>query len=328
MVYFLSCDWGTSSFRLRLVKAETEEVVAFKKSDKGIAATFSSLTAQQKNDPEERRLFYLHYIQEHIHQIEQEHHVSLEGVPLVVSGMASSSIGMVELPYRNLPFCIDGEGVGAAYYEASTNFPHPVLLISGIRSDVDVMRGEETQLIGSIPGSTTQESNGLYIFPGTHSKHILVKGRQVTDFRTYMTGEVFELLSNQSILKAGVEKDADSGEPKALQSFKDGVKAAKGANLLHSVFRVRTNDLFGKYSKKENYHYLSGLLIGTELENIKPSDEEQVFVCSDAPLKTSYETALEVLGLKQQIRTFSENWAEEAVVRGQLKIYRHYNQQL
>lgn len=323
MVHILCCDWGTSSFRLWLVKAENAAIVALKKSDKGIAATFNSLDEKQKADPEERRHFYLRIIQQHIQELEQEENISLDGVPLLLSGMASSSIGMAELPYNPLPFGIDGADIGAAYFEATISFAHPVLLISGVRSDVDVMRGEETQLIGTI-WDKTAEAEGLYIFPGTHSKHIWVKDGLASKFETYMTGEFFELLSKESILRVGVESNEELHSPEALQSFKEGVQEAKGANLLHVAFSVRTNDLFGKCSKKDNFHYLSGLLIGAELQSLYPADFPRVYICADEKLRFRYETALEVLGMQAKIHASPGQWAEEAVVRGQLKIYRQH----
>lgn len=323
MDHFLCCDWGTSSFRLWLVKAANAEIVALKKSGKGIAPTFNSLDEKQKADPEERRHVYLRIVQQHIQELEQEQNISLDGVPLLLSGMASSSIGMAELPYKPLPFNIDGADIGAAYFEASASFAHPVLLISGVRSDIDVMRGEETQLVGTVPDKTA-EAEGLYIFPGTHSKHIWVKDGLASRFETYMTGEFFELLSNESILRVGIERNEELNSPEAQQSFREGVLAAKDANLLHMAFSVRTNDLFGKHSKKENFHYLSGLLIGAELQSLHPAEFPRVYIGADDRLRFRYETALEVLGMQAKIHALPGQWAEEAVVRGQLKIYKHY----
>ncbi|MFD3003452.1 2-dehydro-3-deoxygalactonokinase [Pontibacter toksunensis] len=325
MAYFLSCDWGTSSFRLRLVKAESAEIVAVRKSDKGIATTFNQLAENILNNPEARLLFYLRIIKEAVSEIEKEVNILLDEVPLVISGMASSSIGMAELPYRSLPFSIDGQDIETALFKASVRFTHPVLLISGVRSEVDVMRGEETQLIGLATESTAARGEGLYIFPGTHSKHIEVKDRQVTYFKTYMTGEFFELLSKQSILKAGVEPAGDDLENLGcLESFKEGVLHGRSHNLLHAAFRARTNALFDKLTRKENHQYLSGLLIGTELKDIRTSDASHVYVCSDASLRWRYETALDVLGLKEKVHVFPDGWADKAVVRGQLKIYKQF----
>ncbi|MBF9254735.1 2-dehydro-3-deoxygalactonokinase [Pontibacter sp. 172403-2] len=325
MDQFLSCDWGTSSFRLWLVRTENAEILATKKSSKGIAATFNSLGEREKNNPEERLLFYLRIIGEAIDEIQQEQGISLAGVPLVISGMASSSIGMAELPYNSLPFGVDGKNIETACFEANAAFAHPVLLISGVKSNDDVMRGEETQLVGIIADSGAADVNGIYIFPGTHSKHIKVKDGQVTGFKTYMTGEIFDLLCRESILKGGIKKNEDLHHPNCLQRFKEGVRDAIDTNLLHQAFRVRTNDLFGKLSKKENFHYLSGLLLGAELESLSSAADLPVYVCSESHLQFRYETALDVLGIKNNAHVFPAGWAEEAVVRGQLKIYSHFN---
>lgn len=324
MVNFLSCDWGTSSFRLRLVDAQSLRILAVQRSQEGIAATFNSLGLRTRENPEERLLSYLLLIKKYISKMEQEKNTDLSGVPVVVSGMASSSIGMANLPYRDLPFSVDGRDIGAAYYEASPDFAHPLLLVSGVRSETDVMRGEETQLIGSVPDDVAAAAEGFYIFPGTHSKHIWVKDGQVTAFKTYMTGELFKLLSEESILREGVEENDNLHNTNCLQHFEDGVRDARGANLLQSVFRVRTNSLFGKRSKQGNFNYLSGLLIGAELGEITPAECPHVYLCGGSNLRERYAAALDVLGIKDKARAFPADWAEEAVVRGQLKIYKHF----
>ncbi|GAA4435668.1 2-dehydro-3-deoxygalactonokinase [Pontibacter saemangeumensis] len=323
MVNFLSCDWGTSSFRLRLVEAQSFRVLAVQESQEGIAATFNRLDLRTRENPEERLRSYLLLIKKYISGIEQEKNTGLAGVPVIISGMASSSIGMANLPYRDLPFSVDGRDIGAAYYDASPGFAHPVLLVSGVRSETDVMRGEETQLIGSVPDNATA-ADGIYIFPGTHSKHIWVKNGQVTAFKTYMTGELFKLLSEESILREGVEENDNLHNTNYLQHFEDGVRDAQGTNLLHSVFRVRTNSLFGKRSKQENFNYLSGLLIGAELGEITPAETPHVYLCCGSNLKGRYAAALGVLGIKDKAQTFPADWADEAVVRGQVKIYKQF----
>lgn len=69
------------------------------------------------------------------------------------------------------------------------------------------MRSEEVQLIGAVEGQKDSAAETGYIFPGTHFKHIYVQRKQVTDFKTYMTGEYFELLSQKNILRESVEKN-------------------------------------------------------------------------------------------------------------------------
>lgn len=321
---FLSCDWGTSSFRLRLVDASNIQVLLEENSSEGIAATYALWEKTGKTDQQSRLYFYLDIIRKHIEKIGEKQNTSLSGVPLIISGMASSSIGMKNLPYGQLPFGIDGSGTKSAYFEADEGFKHPFLLISGVKSVDDVMRGEETQLIGSMAGQPDAQGEKTFIFPGTHSKHIFVRENQVTGFKTYMTGEYFELLSEKSILKVGVEAHDDFHSFNGLQSFKQGVQDAVGANLLHISFRVRTNDLFEHLSKKENFSYLSGLLIGTELQGLLPLSSAKIYLCCSSNLKPWYEAALDALGILENVHVFPAEWVSEAVVRGQYEIFNQF----
>src|SRR3546814_14199624 len=84
--------------------------------------------------------------------------------------MASSSLGIEELPYATLPFSLSGNGAVTRKFEASADFPHEILLISGLRSEQDVMRGEETQLLGLAAQGMLPADNAICLFPGTHSK--------------------------------------------------------------------------------------------------------------------------------------------------------------
>jgi 2-dehydro-3-deoxygalactonokinase len=324
MPKFLSCDWGTSSFRLKLVDGENLQVITEANSNIGISTTYSSWCETENPDPEGRTVFYLKVIREHIEKLERSTNSSLDGIPLIISGMASSSIGMKELPYRQLPFKIDGSDAGVEYFEVNTSFRNPVLLISGIKSKDDVLRGEETQLVGSVTEQQDVPDDSIFIFPGTHSKHITVKGNAVTGFKTYMTGEFFEVLSNKSILKGGLEKNDDFQNLTCQKSFKQGVRDAVGSNLLNAAFRARTNSLFGKLTKKENYTYLSGLLIGTELQEITHKRSVKIYLCCASNLKHWYEAAIQVLELSDKVHIFPAQWADEAIVRGQFRIYNQF----
>src|SRR6478752_3668029 len=103
MDQFISCDWGTSSFRLRLIDAATQKVLAKTFSTQGIAATYALWKDEQNM---ERFVFYRNYLSAQIALLEENTRTSLHGVTLIVSGMASSAIGMKELPYKQIPFQI------------------------------------------------------------------------------------------------------------------------------------------------------------------------------------------------------------------------------
>ncbi len=323
MIPYLSCDWGTSSFRLSLVDAENFSLIQSTNTDKGIFATYNSWTETFNTDPAARVSFYLNVMREQILVIEQKINYSLNEVPLLISGMASSSIGIKPLPYHELPFLIDGSEMLSEFIPQTPEFKHDTLLISGVKSDNDVMRGEETQLIGML-STNTISGKKLFIMPGTHSKHILVNGNQAINFKTYMTGEFFDLLSKKSILQAGLEEGDGLQAAPEKESFKQAVRAGASSNLLNACFKVRTNSLFDKLSKKQNYHYLSGLLIGAELGEIAHNDPIGIYLCCSNKLKTYYETALEVLGMNQRVHSFSADTVEKAAIIGQYKIYEKY----
>ena len=125
----------------------------------------------------------------------------------------------------------------------------------------DVMRGEETQLLGIIdPGFT-----GLVCIPGTHSKWVRIERGAIVEFATYMTGELFSVISQHSILAYAVEAGAQSAANS--QPFREGVATAMAApsGLTSSLFRLRAAQLLGFEQRGDGADRLSGLLIGTEI---------------------------------------------------------------
>ncbi len=311
MPTFISCDWGTSSFRLRLVDPTSQRVLAETKSNHGIAEVHTQWKLQAR-DERERFSFYQSMVYDHLRALQEQVTHSLKGAPVIISGMASSNIGMVELPYKVLPFAIDGSDLEYKRMDATESFPHEVVVISGARTSNDVMRGEEIQLIGCDFPSNEER---IYILPGTHSKHVTVKDQNVIDFKTYMTGEFFHLLSQHSILSKSVEND-NTWSSDSLKGFEEGVAQSRYDNLLHEAFLVRTNHLFNQYSKEVNYHYLSGLLIGTELKSLACGSVPLAVVANDLML-THYSLALKKLGN----HNFETMNVDTALVKGHCKVY-------
>jgi 2-dehydro-3-deoxygalactonokinase len=316
MEKFFSCDWGVSSFRLRIVETHSLTIIAEEKSDYGVAKSFE-LWKQSRKTEEVRLAFYLDIIDRHIKILEKKSGTSLDKIPLIISGMASSTIGMIHLPYKEFPFLADGGDLEIKLIETNNNFPHQTAIISGVKSNEDVMRGEETQLAGCFDNGKEEE---VFIFPGTHSKHVLVKNGKAVDVNTYMTGEFFELLSKKSILSVSIEKGEGLLQKKNIQSFEKGVIDSLESNLLHNCFRVRTNDLFGKFTRSENYYYLSGLLVGTEIKELMDNDYVNVTLVSNEMLTPFYETAFNGLNKKKSVLKIQN--ADEALVHGQFKIFK------
>ena len=311
MERFLSCDWGTSSLRLRLVDAGSEEVLGEVVSNNGVLGVFSEWKNKGEDDNNRLR-FYVDVLSEQIKKIEQQLSISLKEIPLIISVMASSTIGMIELPYKKIPCAINEELI-VQNIASTSSFNHPILLISGIRSDDDVIRGEETQLLGCV-GKESEDQ--LFIFPGTHSKHVRVKDGIVVEFKTFMTGEFFELLSQKSILAASLEKSGGLLDADNLRCFQSGISESMQSSLLHSSFKVRTNHLFQNLSKQQNYFFLSGLLIGTELKELV-NISKTITVVSDKLQEQLYRTALDYLEINANFYSTTT-----AVLNGHEKIYR------
>ena len=243
---------------------------------------------------------------------------ALDNTPIILSGMASSTIGMVDLPYKKIPFSTSGEDLETFIIDSSEKVKHTIVIISGARTADDVMRGEESKLIGCAVADNFQDH--LYIFPGTHPKHVEVKNGRVTAFKTYMTGEFFELLSKKSILANSVEKGKNLETETNRQSFAQGVRRGINSNLLHSCFLVRTNDVFKKFSLEENYFYLSGLLIGSELKDV-PVKNRNITVVANTALSAQYIAALRIIGLPDEHISVTQIDADKALIKGQMEVY-------
>ncbi len=307
MSKFLSCDWGTSSFRLRLVETETGEVCGESKSDMGIAQTWQQWSNTAR--PESERIhFYTEKLGEAIGQLPARIDVD---IPLILSGMASSSIGLAELPYQQFPFHWDLKQMLIRKITGVEKFGHPLYLVSGFSTGDDVMRGEETMLLGF---DLMDDNEKVFIFPGTHSKHVLVKQKTAIDFKTYMTGELFNLLVEKSILRTAFSIGKDE------TSFAEGFYESRNANLLHKVFKIRSRQLLLHANPVSNYQWLSGFLIGMELRDLSGADYPVYLVCGET-LRDAYELGLELLNKNRKLYYIPD---DVLLIKGHCKIAKHY----
>lgn len=291
-------------------------------SQAGVAATFDDWKNAGKRMGISREHFFRRQLEAQISELATKTGARLVGIPVVISGMASSSIGMDEVPYATLPFATDGSQSSIRHLTAQTEFPHEILLISGVRSQQDVMRGEETQLIGLIAllnRPTDETDEAVFIFPGTHSKHMYIRGDQLVNFDTYMTGELFHLMANQSILNDSVDtSDLTTLSRQDIDAFRQGVDEAQSSPILNRLFTVRTNQLFGKLTKKANALYLSGLLIGTELKHLTANKNGQFVLCSGSNLSGFYRIAIEAMGLFNRTTVVPPDLVDQAASVGQI----------
>lgn len=321
MQRFISCDWGTSNLRLRVVDKTKMEVLGESTSSQGISPVFN-LWRRSGRKKNERLAFYLEILKEHIQKLEVRMDSSLKRVPLIISGMASSSLGMIEFDYKQVPFAADGSEVRFRKIKRSRTFDHEILVISGAKTNDDVMRGEETQIAGC---TQTKSQKRYFILPGTHSKHVLVKNGQVINIRTFMTGEFFDLLSKKSILATAIQKGTIFNNAVEKKSFVKGVLESIDPNLLHTAFLIRTNTLLNKTGKLENYFFLSGLVIGTELREIIKFGKINITLVANEKMSMFYTLALKTLELPDDGSTLSIEDADKAIIKGQRATWNHLN---
>src|SRR5690606_33925683 len=320
MKYFFSVDWGTSSLRVRFVGVKNDSIVILDEiaNHYGCSHVYGLFEKEKSNVARED--FFLNFLAPYL--VIPESVDAGEGVvPVVVSGMASSSIGIRELPYSGLPFLLDGGELEHEIIPRTEHFAHNTLLLSGLCDSADVMRGEEIQLLG-LGQYQNLNSQAVFVFPGTHSKHIWIKGGQIDSFRTYITGEMFQILSTHSLLKNSIAKSVTINE----KAFRIGVKLSKG-NILNTVFSIRANSLLKKTEGSWNYSLLSGLLIGNELRELTDVDTP-IYICAHGNLSQSYAMAFEELSIQQRCTIIPSDQIDESVVYGQKSILRRLSNNL
>ena len=216
--------------------------------------------------------------------------------PVMACGMVGAKQGWQEAPYRTLP-CVPGDGA-ATMAVATKDKRIAVRIAPGLRQDnpADVMRGEETQIAGGLallPGF-----DGVICLPGTHAKWVHVSAGEVISFSTFMTGEVFALLSENSVLRHGM-----AGGGWDEQAFEEGVSVTLGQPALLSakLFSLRAEGLLHAMTPAQARSRLSGLLIGAELAAAKPYWlGQRVVLVGAKTLQLTYARALAAQGLEAE----------------------------
>lgn len=209
-------------------------------------------------------------------------------MPVIACGMVGARQGWAEAPYRAVPCAPVAPG---QTLRVATRDPRiSVQIVPGLSQaePADVMRGEETQIAGFLarsPGFT-----GCLILPGTHSKHVRIAAGQVTGFRTWMTGELFALLSRQSVLRHSV---AEAGDDPA--AFARGLAEGLAGGVPGALFALRAESLIAGLGPVAARARLSGLLIGAEVSAL-PVAEDCVVIGTGA-LAERYITALAARGI-------------------------------
>ncbi len=271
-VEWIAVDWGTSN--LRAWAMGREGVLAVASAARGMVtlarsefeATLDALTAPWR---------------------------AAGPVPIVACGMVGSRQGWHEAPYRAVP--CGPLDVGSLVAVPSVDPRLRVSIVPGLKqvSPPDVMRGEETQIAGALalrPGF-----DGVFCLPGTHTKWVHVSAGEVVSFQTYMTGELFALLSQASILRHGIAAEGwdDAAFDAALAEA-----MARPERIAARLFALRAEALIAMLNPVTARARLSGLLIGIEIAAARPYWLGQnIAILGEDALAIAYQRALAAQGM-------------------------------
>jgi 2-dehydro-3-deoxygalactonokinase len=187
-------------------------------------------------------------------------------LPVLMAGMVGSASGWVEVPYARIGAPLS---TLAGQLHRFDHHGRSLAIVPGCMLDregrVDVMRGEETQLLGA---QALGHGDGWYVLPGTHSKWVRMEAGAIADFATFMTGELFALLNQHGTLAAALAGPTPPGLPPDGQAFELALRAAAGGALSNSLFGCRARVVTGRLRPEAARDHLSGLLIGAEWQDI------------------------------------------------------------
>ena len=224
--------------------------------------------------------------------------LKIERADVVMSGMVGSRNGWREVPYLSVDAPVSE--LGDALVEIDTRLENVrCRIVPGYRfvdthGLPDVMRGEETQVLGALELSSV---DGWFLLPGTHSKWVLIENGRITELMTFMTGELFSLMSQHGTLARVMSEQRSVPE-----AFAAGVRASRHGGFTHTAFCCRALVVTDRMPAEHTSSYLSGLLIGTELHEIlkKAGDDirSSVQVIGSPSLSARYLSALELTGIQ------------------------------
>jgi 2-dehydro-3-deoxygalactonokinase len=296
---FAAVDWGTTRFRAWLLDV-AGEIVAERRSDEGLLAV-----------PRER---FAAVLEEHLAAMG-----AAASLPVMMCGMAGSRQGWIEAPYVATSARFDDILGGAI---AVPGARRDVRIVPGVaqreRQRPDVMRGEETQLAGiaSLHGAEL-----LVCMPGTHCKWVRIVDGAVARFQTWLTGELFSVLSAHSILRhaLGATPSKVSPDDPVFGEWLDDGLAHPGDAVSH-LFRIRASTLLLDMPPDGAAAALSGLLIGNEVGSARTQFADagsDIVLVASGPLGDLYAEALARAGY-----TVTKVDAEQAVRKGLLEAAR------
>jgi 2-dehydro-3-deoxygalactonokinase len=284
----LACDWGTTNLRAWTLDADGQAMTS-REFPLGVSRLAPGEAAQR-------------------FEAEVRPALGAETLPAILCGMVGSNLGWRPIPYADCPAGLADLSYGLVEVAKGVRIV-PGLRCAGLAGAPDVMRGEETQILGWLSLQMDRARGRIVLcHPGTHAKWVLIEDGRIVRFVTAMTGELFAVLSQHSVLKS----DAAAGDDAA---FEAGLAAAgDGSALAARLFTARARVVGGSAEPDSTPSYLSGLLIGAEVAALPQQlgpPPDSVVLLGDAVLCARYRRALQRIGIG--VETFD---GEAAAIAG------------
>ncbi|MEP6732082.1 MAG: 2-dehydro-3-deoxygalactonokinase [bacterium] len=280
----IALDWGTTSVRAWLLAANASVLEARAEPwgimhlpPGGFVAAYDALTADWR--------------------------AQWPDVASLASGMVGSAQGWVQAPYCDCP--ATAHALGQHLVRVPDVDLHVVPGVTTSGAEPDMMRGEETQIVGAMERYPELAVRSLIVLPGTHSKWASIENGAIQSFSTYITGELFSVLSTHSILgrpaRDATHESGDLHQINADRAFEHGVLAVRDQSraLSSLLFSTRARVLAGHMQPSESLDYLSGLLIGDEIRSALELDARPLALIGDPALVNRYRRALLLFGASQ-----------------------------
>ena len=291
---WIAVDWGTSNVRAWLMGSD------------GPLARAESASGMNRISPDDYEHELLDMVADWL-----DDHISRT---VIVCGMAGARGGWLEAEYRSVPCRPQAARLVSV---ATTDCRINVHIIPGVCQELphhDVMRGEETQIAGFL--SDYGSNDDIVCLPGTHTKWVNMQNGSISSFRTFMSGEVHDLLGRHSILRLTFDSTSwDDGD--FITAVEDS--AANPAMINGSLFTLRASGLLEGNTTTCARSRAAGVLIGTELAAMKDQlDDRQISIIGGRELSRIYSTALNALGIESTICN-----AEACTLGGLLSAFRN-----
>ena len=309
MIYYIAIDGGTSNTRFTLI---CDNIIVCRMKREFGAGSFSSGVKYKEN------------IKNSISDLLSQNHLTESDIEAIIaSGMITSELGLIYLPYVDTPVNLETlhNNLKTTILKDITSIPFS--FVCGVRTLsketglADIMRGEETELMGLLSSETGEY---VYILPGSHSKIITIINGCIVDFTSMLSGEMIAALSQHTILRSSVMLNEVNLDEEYLYR---GYEYCTQCGINNALFKIRVLDKQHKKDKNQRYSFFLGVVLQAEIEYILSLNCKKIFIGGKEQIRHPMQLLLQRY-CKTPVEEIEQNTSELATVIGAKRIYNGY----